>query len=47
MRGQSVNFISLMLQGALLTAGLAVTLDWVLSEVEEKMTPEGLKLGQE
>lgn len=47
MRGQSVNFVPLMLQGALLTAGLAVTLDWLLSEAEEKLTPEGLKLGKE
>lgn len=47
MRGQSVNFVALMLQGALLTAGLAVSLDWLLSEVEEKLTPKGLKLGKE
>lgn len=47
MRGQSVNFVALMLQGALLTAGLAVSLDWILSEFEEKLTPRGLKLGKE
>ena len=47
MRGQSVNFVSLMLQGALLTAGLAVTFDLILSEAEELLTPRGLKLGKE
>ncbi|MFP3953616.1 MAG: ABC transporter permease [Candidatus Bipolaricaulota bacterium] len=47
MRGQSVNFVALMLQGALLTAALAVTLDLFLSEMEHVLTPRGLKLDKE